>query len=184
MIPRRAASELGDREYLLSDDIEGFSEYQQGSLSHVKQVQLDLLRLRDWPEADLRRADCRQLPFDSNAFDCVYSGDVIEHQNLMDGVTMLREMHRVLRPGGWLLGHTSPNAIFTNFVYPLAQPLLVWISGAEAIQVLEEHMAVKRRIHVHEYDRHSLRSTTAGSAAPFRPRRDPRAAAAGRPRGR
>jgi len=201
MTPRIAASEVGDREYLLSDHIEGFSEYQQGSLSHIKQVQLDLLRLhpglrlldvgfgrgeflrrcaergamitgidsseaaleigratlRDWPEADLRRADCRQLPFDSNAFDCVYSGDVIEHQSLMDGVTMLREMHRVLRPGGLLLLHTSPNAIFTSFVYPLARPLLLWISGAEATQVLEEHLAVNRRVHVHEYDRLSLR---------------------------
>jgi len=112
--------------------------------------------LADYPDADLRVADCKELPFDSNCFDRVYSGDVLEHQDMEDGVLMLREIQRVLKPGGFVFLHTSPNTVFTHWVLPLLKPILRRIDSA-AVDVLEEHMKVNETVHVHEYNLLSLR---------------------------
>jgi ubiquinone/menaquinone biosynthesis C-methylase UbiE len=46
----------------------------------------------------LRVADAEALPFDDNSFDVVYSWGVLHHSP--DTPRALREVHRVLRPGG------------------------------------------------------------------------------------
>ena len=46
----------------------------------------------------LCKADAAELPFGDSFFDIITALDVIEH--LDDDVTALRELHRVLRPGG------------------------------------------------------------------------------------
>lgn len=50
---------------------------------------------------DIRQADGRDLPFEAGTFDLISALDVIEH-NVQD-VEMLREMYRVLKPGGLVL---------------------------------------------------------------------------------
>ncbi len=112
--------------------------------------------MAEFPDTDLRTADCRDLPFDSDSFDRIYSGDVLEHVNLNDGITMLREMQRVLRPGGFLFIHTAPNTVFTNWVLPLVKPILRQIDS-KAVDTLEEHMKINESVHVHEYNLFSLR---------------------------
>jgi ubiquinone/menaquinone biosynthesis C-methylase UbiE len=49
------------------------------------------------------RATVEELPFADSSFDVVTSVDVIYHQNVGDDVTALREMFRVLKPGGFLV---------------------------------------------------------------------------------
>jgi ubiquinone/menaquinone biosynthesis C-methylase UbiE len=49
------------------------------------------------------RATVEEIPFADNSFDVVTSVDVIYHQNVSDDVKALREMFRVLKPGGWLV---------------------------------------------------------------------------------
>lgn len=51
-------------------------------------------------------ADCYSLPFGANRFDRVFSHALLEH--LSDPVAALKEMHRVLKPGG-LAGVCSPD---------------------------------------------------------------------------
>lgn len=120
---------------------------------------------QDVPEADIRVADCRDLPFAGQSFDRVFSGDVIEHVNYEDGVLMLQEMYRVLKPGGFLLLHTTPNTVFTRCVYPLARPVLKLID-AETIKAVEHHMAEGKKVHVHEYNLFSLRRAARDAGLP------------------
>jgi len=200
MTKRRVPATAYDRAYLLSENTEGFGEFQRGELSFVKQQQLDALELgpgialleigfgrgefayhcalrgarvtavdyseaaveigretlAPFPDAEVRVADCKALPFADASFDRVYAGDVIEHQDFDDGVLMLREMWRVLRPGGFLFLHTAPNAAFMRFVLPLARPVLRIIDPAGMAR-FDEHLAVNAHVHVHEYDLFSLR---------------------------
>ena len=150
---RQVPAERYDRDYLLSENTEGFREFREGALSFIKQQQLQKLELTpgtrllevgfgggeflyhcarlgarvsgidyspaaleigketmvEFPDADLRVADCKALPFEDDSFERVYSGDVLEHQDIDDGVVMLREIRRVLEPGGFLFLHTAPN---------------------------------------------------------------------------
>lgn len=69
--------------------------------------------------ADLRVATVEQLPFRGHAFDLVSALGVIEY--LTDPEPALRELHRVLRPGGHLLV-TAPNPVRLSF---LCDPLRV-----------------------------------------------------------
>jgi SAM-dependent methyltransferase len=51
--------------------------------------------------AALAQADVRRLPFEARAFDLVTALDAIEH--VEDDLSVLRELHRVCRPGGHVL---------------------------------------------------------------------------------
>jgi len=197
---RTVPAEVYDREYLLSENVEGFHEFREGKLSLVKERQIEALdlgpgtkllevgvgrgeflrrcaqigakvtgidyspdaieisreTLSAFPESDLRVADCRDLPFADESFERVASGDVIEHIDAEDGISMLKEMFRVLAPGGKMLVHTAPNTVFTRGVYPILKPILRMID-ANSITALEEHMRVNLTVHVHEYNQLSLR---------------------------
>jgi SAM-dependent methyltransferase len=48
--------------------------------------------------ADVRRADAEALPFEDESFDVVYAYGVVHHTP--DTAQAVRELHRVLRPGG------------------------------------------------------------------------------------
>ncbi|MDZ4401089.1 methyltransferase domain-containing protein [Prosthecobacter sp.] len=63
--------------------------------------------LPGWLNADLyptgnqiRLDATRRFPFDEDVFDYIYSEHMIEHVPWTDGVRMLRECFRVLKPGG------------------------------------------------------------------------------------
>jgi SAM-dependent methyltransferase len=51
----------------------------------------------------LAQASVETLPFASATFDVVTCMDVLYHLQVHEDVAALREFHRVLRPGGWLL---------------------------------------------------------------------------------
>ena len=63
----------------------------------------EALRLARTRGATVARAGLLALPFPDGAFDCVTSFDVIYHRWVTDDAAALREMARVLRPGGLLL---------------------------------------------------------------------------------
>lgn len=58
--------------------------------------------LTPWPHTVVRRDIRRPLPFPAGSVDAVYSSHALEHVYLSEAETILRECHRVLRPGGHL----------------------------------------------------------------------------------
>jgi SAM-dependent methyltransferase len=53
--------------------------------------------------SDLVRADVQRLPYRAGSFDAVSFLDVLYHRDIGDDVEVLREAHRILRPGGFIL---------------------------------------------------------------------------------
>lgn len=57
-------------------------------------------------------ADCLELPFDDDAFDCIVSFETLEH--LEDHQGLLTEFRRVLKPGGFLLLSSPDKAVYSD----------------------------------------------------------------------
>ncbi len=70
------------------------------------------------PDAVVREADVEALPFDDAEFDAAFFTEVLEH--LLEPLKGLREIHRVLKPGGWLLV-SVPNRDWFHFEAYLAR---------------------------------------------------------------
>ena len=64
------------------------------------------------PNLDFQVADCLDLPFAADSFDCVVSFETLEHLEDHDG--LLSEFRRVLRPGGFLLLSSPDKAIYSD----------------------------------------------------------------------
>lgn len=69
---------------------------------------------RALPNLHFTRGDAHALDFADNHFDVVYCRYVLEH--LADPLLALREMHRVLKPGGKVF--VQENNILVNLFYP------------------------------------------------------------------
>lgn len=85
-----------------------YSLSDQGYINTVGYDIKDYLSLRN--PADRSRffiadASGDRLPFDDNTFDLIISEQVLEH--VMDQIGLLRELHRVMRPGGCAI-HVFP----------------------------------------------------------------------------
>lgn len=111
--------------------------------------------LAAYPDADIRLGDCRDLPFASDTFDRVFAADLVEHLSAPNGEALLREMFRVLKPGGFIFLHTTPNTVF-RCLYPLVKSLLRGLTP-ESIEGLDGQFAVMNRVHVREYNPCSLK---------------------------
>lgn len=99
----------------------------------------------------LVRGDCRYLPFADNQFDRVFAGDLIEHLDYAGGTYLLREMARMLKPGGLLLAHTTPNLVFHRVLWPrLIRPILRWFRPG-TVDGVDAQLAVMDRVHIQEY---------------------------------
>ncbi|MET0773649.1 MAG: methyltransferase domain-containing protein [Candidatus Limnocylindrales bacterium] len=70
-----------------------------------------------------RVADGMALPFEDRSFDVVHAHQVLQH--VPDPVGMLREMRRVIRPGGIVAARDSDYAAFTW--YPSTAALDEWL---------------------------------------------------------
>jgi len=82
---------------------------------------VELARIRVGELAVVHKADARQLPFEDESFDYVYSHGVLHHCDEPEQV--VREMTRVLRPGGR----------FNVHVYALWSYITLWgFSGMAA----------------------------------------------------
>lgn len=120
-------------------------------------VEISRETLADIDGADIRCGDVTSLPWPDASFDRVLSGDVVEHLEHAEGEAMLREAHRVLRPGGRLVVHTAPNRLFLDLTWPLARWPLLWAGHGATVHNLEHWVAKSKRYHVNEQSLFSLR---------------------------
>ncbi|HXK34868.1 MAG TPA: class I SAM-dependent methyltransferase [Dehalococcoidia bacterium] len=74
----------------------------------------DAMRVR----CHVEQMDVKLLKFEEGYFDVVFMMDVVEHLYPHELAQAFDELRRVLRPGGRLVMHTSPNKIFESVVYP------------------------------------------------------------------
>lgn len=109
--------------------------------------------LKNSSRAKLIKADCTRIPFKDNFFDRVLIGDLLEHLSYKKGIRLLEEANRVLKPGGTLLLHTSPNLLFMKFLYPL---VIKMIKGEKKDMVIK-HVNMQKKVHIHEYHYFSLK---------------------------
>ncbi len=117
--------------------------------------------------------DARRLEFADSSFDTAFMTDVVEHLAPPELAAALAEARRVLRPGGRLVAHTSPNRLLLDRVYP-AYTRRVHQTLAAACRLLRYRDAVfspdllvapryprtdyERRLHVNEQTGDSLRA--------------------------
>lgn len=120
-------------------------------------VEISRETLADVPGADVRQGSIEALPWPDGHFDRALLGDVIEHLDPDQADRALRELHRVLRPGGLLLVHTAPNRLFLEVTWPLARPVLRRIGFRRNVEALDWWIAESKRYHVNEQTVHSLR---------------------------
>lgn len=66
-------------------------------------------------EIRLRRGDACRLPYGDGAFDMVMTAHMLEH--LPDPVTALREMVRVLKPGGMLVACLTRRSVLGMYIH-------------------------------------------------------------------
>lgn len=67
----------------------------------------------------LQMADAKHLPFCNESFSKIFLLDIVEHLNSSDLETALENVHRVLKPHGKVIIHTSPNLWYYKWGYPL-----------------------------------------------------------------
>jgi ubiquinone/menaquinone biosynthesis C-methylase UbiE len=113
--------------------------------------------VREVPGAEVERADVAELPWPDGSFDRILMGDVIEHLDSDHRVRAVRELRRVLRPGGRVLIHTSPNGLFTRRVWPVARLFLKAIGQREAVGNMDFWIEDTRQYHVREMTLYDLR---------------------------
>jgi ubiquinone/menaquinone biosynthesis C-methylase UbiE len=120
------------------------------------------------PEADIRVGSVTELPWPDASFDRVQFSDVIEHLDPEQTVPALRELHRVLRPGGYLLVHTAPNLLFMRYGWPAARPFVRLAGHREIADRVDRWFGIAEGYHVNEQSIYSLRRAmrAAGFARP------------------
>jgi predicted SAM-dependent methyltransferase len=115
-----------------------------GSVLHERWLTADID-----PRSDVWTDITRSLPFPNDSIDIVYLEEVIEHIGRDQGDTLLRECHRILKPGG-SLRLTTP-----SLDYFIALPL------DETASVLEINRIFLLHGHRHIYSRAEMRNLLA-----------------------
>jgi ubiquinone/menaquinone biosynthesis C-methylase UbiE len=113
--------------------------------------------LADVEGADVQRGSITELPWEDASFDRALLGDVIEHLTPEQADAGLRELRRVLAPGGWLVVHTAPNLNFLRYGWPVARIGLKLLGRSEAVRGLDFWIGESKQYHVNEQSASSLR---------------------------
>jgi ubiquinone/menaquinone biosynthesis C-methylase UbiE len=109
--------------------------------------------LKDSFNAKIVKADCVNIPFKDGFFDRILISDLIEHLSFGKGICLLKEANRLLKPGGLLLLHTSPNLLFMKILYPFIMRI---VRGEKKGKIIQ-HVNMQKKVHIYEYHYFSLK---------------------------
>jgi ubiquinone/menaquinone biosynthesis C-methylase UbiE len=120
---------------------------------------VDLTRetLADYPDSDIRHGDVTRLPWPDDSYDRILFGDVIEHLEARQADAALRELRRVLRPGGMVLVHTAPNLLFRKAGWPVSRLLLLGLGKGPEVKKVDDYLEDVKRYHINEQTIYGLR---------------------------
>lgn len=114
---------------------------------------------RDYASADVIRGDILSLPFENGHFDVVMFLDVIEHLPFEQQPRALRELRRVLKPGGMLI-LTIPNLahLYSRMRFLLSGKLkrTASIEKHPGDRPIAEFLELIRREHLRIEKRHGI----------------------------
>lgn len=120
------------------DSVEQFTSLNPG----VRWVGVDVERSpevaeRTRTDAEFRTFDGRSIPADDAGTDLVYCKQVLEH--VAEPAPLIRDVARVLRPGGWFAGSTSQlepyHSLSTGNITPYGLMRLLEAAGMELVEV-------------------------------------------------
>jgi ubiquinone/menaquinone biosynthesis C-methylase UbiE len=120
-------------------------------------VELTREALGDFPGAEVRVGDVTALPWADATFDRVQFSDVIEHLDPEQTAPALRELRRVLTPGGYLVVHTAPNLLFMKVGWPVTRPILRALGRREVAAGVDRWFEIATDYHVNEQSVFTLR---------------------------
>ncbi|MHB8669958.1 MAG: class I SAM-dependent methyltransferase [Acidimicrobiales bacterium] len=69
------------------------------------------------------KTDAKAMPLPTGSIDVAFMLDVVEHLHPWELDATLREVRRVLRPGGELFVHTMPNLHYYRWAYPVLRAI-------------------------------------------------------------
>ena len=100
------------------------------------------------------RSDAKSLPFASGQFDRVLMFDVVEHLHPWELDACLKEVHRVLKPGGQIIVHTAPNRWYDAYAYPWVRRFRTLMGQGERYPKNPRalNVEVNTEVHVNEQD--------------------------------
>lgn len=113
----------------------------------------------DRPAIGVYRADAKLLPYPDAIFDRALIFDVVEHLFPWELDAALKEVRRVLKPGGMVTVHTAPNRWYDRYAYPIVR-LVRTLQGRGAQYPANPralNVAANVDVHVNEQDLLSLR---------------------------
>jgi len=115
----------------------------------------------------LRLDATHQFPFEDATFDYAFNEHMIEHIGFAEGLHMLSEVHRILKPGG-TLRLSTPNLRFVLDLYqerrtPLQEAYLEWASSTTQTPADNPVFIINNFVrnwgHTFIYDEKTLRSS-------------------------
>lgn len=106
----------------------------------------------DSAKADLKIDVRNRLPYDDNSVDFIYCEHFIEHLTVEEGITVLKDFHRVLKVGG-ILRIATPDLDYVLFRYFFMWKSQLWLKkyGYEWIKTKAEMINISFRDWGHKY---------------------------------
>ncbi len=112
------------------------------------------------------QANAVALPFRDRSFDRVLLSDVVEHVPWPMAEQLLREVRRILAPGGRVVVHTAPNLWFISVVKRPLVLLLRLTRRQSALQRFAEYDRLRDLMHPNELSPSTFRRLMRGSGMP------------------